>query len=345
MSHADLYPPYGRMIFEWESGLGFPNEGSPPNHWNKGKPDDWTSWLNGVADLLGEILWPRWIPGQKWQGSATAIMHDLTLADFELLKSLRSVFDADAQLPGGALIAQRRLFRCEDEEDAKDPFRTAGDETVRLDMSVDVTLNKYLEAVLDDTRRSAFVKAYIDGLWNKSGNVDLELKPLMQRPRAYQMAFILNQEQFSNRQAKSALTPSMISGHCLEMCLGGVDGFYRAKAAAFPQAAIDALAQHTIDVGDRRVFGGVHYPSDNLSSWISSLLLCPNVCDDDEGAQWLWAAIETRSAVYARVRQAVEEGVWPYQRSFDLLREIGARKVVTVEQALDWAAARPLAAE
>jgi hypothetical protein len=336
MSNPELYPPYGRMIFEWEAETGFPKKGPPPADWKT--LADWPGWLEGVADLLGEVLWPRWIPGGGWRGSARAIMHELTLADFALFQDLRPEFDKDANLPGGVQIAQGRLFRCEDEEDARDPFRPNGDNAIKLDLSVDVTLDKYLQAVLDDIRRAAFVKVYLTGLGNKAGNVDLELKPLMQRPRAYQMAFILGRLEFSNHQAKSALTPSMISGHCLELCMAGVAGYYRAVADGLPDPAIDALAQHSVDVGDRRVFGGVHYPSDNISSWISSLLLCPNVCPDDEGAKWLWTMIQKHSAVFKRLEKAVDvDKVAPYQRSFALLREIGARRVTTVHQALDWA--------
>ena len=81
---------------------------------------------------------------------------------------------------------------------------------------------------------------------------------------------------FSVEGAKSAFTPSIMSGHSLQ-------GLYAAPAAYLDQqqqidvlpGARRSLAQFGVDFGDRRVFAGVHYPSDNLASWFIALKLAP----------------------------------------------------------------------
>lgn len=63
-------------------------------------------------------------------------------------------------------------------------------------------------------------------------------------------------------------------------------------------AQIEALEQFGVDIGDRRVFAGVHYPSDNLSSWILALRLGREVFADPRVWLFLAEAIQKRSAVY-----------------------------------------------
>lgn len=97
----------------------------------------------------------------------------------------------------------------------------------------------------------------------------------------------------------------MISGHCFEAAMGGLSAFHRAQDLGCGSRVLDTLAQHAIDVGDRRVLAGVHYPSDNISSWIVALLIAPKACRDDQAAGWLWRAISERSVVYKAIKDAV----------------------------------------
>ena len=162
----------------------------------------------------------------------------------------------------------------------------------------------------------------------------------MQRPRAYQISILLGYDWFTHQHAKSAVTPSMISGHCIEAMMGGIAAFYRAREIGTPSAALAALAQHTVDAGDRRVLAGVHYPSDNISSWLTGLLLCPHVCSNNDGASWMWQSITTKSMIYAEIKRAVEEDAGsPYHHSFDVLAYVGEQTVVdTKDESLRQAA-------
>ena len=64
-----------------------------------------------------------------------------------------------------------------------------------------------------------------------------------------------------------------------------------------------ALQQYAVDMGDRRVFAGVHYPSDNLSSWLMVMRVANHVFVRSEVKAKLWQAISERSRVYRRIRE------------------------------------------
>ncbi len=338
MSPPIAYPPYGRMILEWETYLGEPGKEPAPTDWSG--QIAWAQWRDGVSTLLAQTLWPRWEPKTGWVGAAAADMHALTLADFELFHSLRPQMQGDEVLPGGALIAQIKLFQLEDEADAKDP---ATDE-VKVDRSLDASLRLYLAGVVDQATLNTIVEGYLTGLGRKSGNVDLEIKRDMQRPRPYQIAFMLGEERFAHNYAKSAVTPSMISGHCVEAMMGGVAAWYALETggllAAHPTLG-EALARHTVDAGDRRVFGGVHYPSDNISSWLTGLLMSPQVCPDGRGGAWLWDSIQRHSRVYKALATQARTPGSPYAPPMALLAHLGALAEPTLADAAQFVKEQP----
>jgi hypothetical protein len=327
--NAFVFPPYGHMVEEWET-LTVPPR-TPPAAWRGGVL--YERWRTDIVELLSHVLWPKFDPvEQKWCGPAETMMLELTLADFELFKSLRGIIWRDAGLPGQQ-INHYHLFQIEDQEDAVDEQGV-----VRLKRSLETTLRKYLAGILDNALTDDIANGYLLGLGSKSGNVDLDTKIDMQRPRAYQMSFILGITGFTHQHATSAVTPSMISGHCVESMMGGLTAFFRGRELGYSNAVMDAIAQHTVDVGDRRVFAGVHYPSDNISSWLSGLLLCPHVCVSGGGAEWLWDAISNRSSVYRAITGALAQRgeQSPYAEAMALLRRVGEREITDVGAALDY---------
>lgn len=342
MSPPIIYPPYGRMILEWETYLGEPGKEPAPTDWSGQVV--WAQWRDGVSNLLAQTLWPRWEPKTGWVGAAASGMHALTLADFELFPNLRSQMKRDEVLPGGVRIAQTKLFQLEDEADAKDP--ATGE--VKVDRSLDASLRLYLSKVVDSPTLEAIVGGYLPGLGYKSGNVDLEVKRDMQRPRPYQIAFLLGNGDFTHNHAKSAVTPSMISGHCVEAMMGGVATWYALETGgllAVHPALGEALARHTVDAGDRRVFGGVHYPSDNISSWLTGLLMSPQVCPDGRGGAWLWDSIQRHSRVYKALATHARTPGSPYAQPMALLAHLGALAEPTLADAASFIKGQPAQAE
>jgi hypothetical protein len=62
------------------------------------------------------------------------------------------------------------------------------------------------------------------------------------------------------------------------------------------------MQQYTADIGDRRVFAGVHYPSDNISSWFCALRMCDNMYSEvGEVAKVFMRGALAKSAVFAAI--------------------------------------------
>jgi len=91
--------------------------------------------------------------------------------------------------------------------------------------------------------------------------------------------------------------------------------------------SVDKLRQFTVDIGDRRVFAGVHYPSDNLSSWYTALKLIPHVFTEPTDAwvrDFLWKAIDLRSIVFGAIKNhiAAHPNDSPYRDAVAAIRKL-----------------------
>ena len=93
-----------------------------------------------------------------------------------------------------------------------------------------------------------------------------------------QMAIRFDVSDFRYHEAVTSLSPSMCSGHCLQssVCVGGSIEAAIGVLNLTPEVKA-ALGQWAVDIGDRRVFAGVHFPSDNLCSWITFLRMADYV--------------------------------------------------------------------
>jgi hypothetical protein len=315
------------MVAEYEADIG---AGGPPPDWENAA--DWGAWRDRLLGILTTVLWPRYdYDAGAWVGAAAGPMRSLTMADFGLLQSLRPVLETTAghlQEP----VRHHVLFEIEDRGES------SAEAAAGIDRSLDRTLRLYLSGKTDQATIDTLANGYLAGLGRKSGSVDLQLKQHLQRPRAYQMAGLLGQRWFTHQHATSAVTPAMISGHCFQGGMGGVAVFYRAQSLGCPPVVLTALGRHAVDVGDRRVFAGVHYPSDNISSWITALLICPLVCQNDRsGRTFLWQAISGQSAVYAAIRDVVQRGPANALRTgFALLEALGGDASMDIDGAERW---------
>ncbi len=90
-----------------------------------------------------------------------------------------------------------------------------------------------------------------------------------------------------------------------------------------PICGRSALQQFAVDIGDRRVFAGVHYPSDNISSWYAALRIIPHIFDGQSAATFLWTAITTKSLVYgALLEHIAAHPSSPYRAPLARLRQV-----------------------
>lgn len=331
MSKSLTFPPYGRMVAEFEERLG---QGTAPDDWYSG--ENWLTWRGKLLEIITTLLWPTYdFETLTWQGGATGRMPDLTETDFHLLEGLRPYLRLN--VPNLAKpISHFEMFELEDHAENK-LEREAG-----VDRGVDLTLRSYLEGRASKLTIDTLAHWIESGMLRKAGSLAMQLKRVLQRPRAYQVSDSLGKTWFTHHQALSSPSASMISGHAFKGCTMGVASFYHATALGCGPQVFDALAQIAVDFGDRRVFAGVHYPSDNMGSWISAMLICKHACADGGGLgrEFLWQAISERSAVYAAVAQAIADGqAVGHEAAFALLNELGAEPGMDIDEALAWAKA------
>ena len=290
-------PPYGI-----QPTLANPSEAAPPD-WRNAMP--FPDWLRDRLAFLREHLWPEWSNGE-WRGGAAAHMIARTRADLGITQRLRRgghdrAFDA---LPESATrhldcTPHRSLFN---EEDGG-PGRPG--EALRLyDRGVNRELLEAMPRLFD---RGAGRKFSIGAIY--------WFKQRLQRPRPYQAGLLLEMP-FDHDGAKTALHPAMISGHCIQgmcMLLCAAERLKLDKVD-MPEPCWHALQQYSVDFGDRRVMAGVHYASDNLSSWILALDLVEHTVDASvrpEVKQVVWEAIQ-RSLVYRRLEALPDEERSPF---------------------------------
>jgi hypothetical protein len=285
------YPPYGFMPEEWhaEKDLSKPDRFTNADGTPATEPQ-WIAWHDAMADDLAAFLWPRFVGG-VWLGAAQGSMDALTGADLELMGPM---FDTLAQVIAGTSLKHEQMFLA---EDPRPP--NVGGMLIYAPNAPNELVQHFDKLVMDGVARIGFPAT-------------INLKRRMQRPRAYQVALLVAPGRpFRYRAASSATSPAMVSGHCLQasMALVNVVAEHEAEQGPLPAAVVSRLQQYFIDAGDRRVFAGVHYPSDNISSWYAGLRLCCHVFDTEakraRARQVLWDAISQKSTVYLALKQAV----------------------------------------
>jgi hypothetical protein len=308
------YPAYGFMPDSWQAAddLGKPDrfknaDGSPATH------EDWIAWLEARADELASVLWPRFSAG--WQGSSAAGMRALTLADLALMRS--KLLPVLEEIVPGTKIKHSAFFLLED----KKPPNAEG-------------LLHYA-ANAPGPLLANFDEWSLGGLRDLGRPPTLNLKRRMQRPRPHQAAFLESaSSHFNYKAAASATTPSLVSGHALQAAMGLVNlvvEFEQSTGKPTDAALLSALQQYFIDAGDRRVFAGVHYPTDNVASWAVALQLCTHVFGAQQSLRAravLRDAFTTKSRVYyAMTEEAKRTANSPFAKPIawlDQLRDGGS---------------------
>ncbi len=259
-------------------------------------------WRNALLEDFRKVLWPEW-SGYQWVGDAKDTMLALTLADFELFPALQAAHHERIASRAPNDLRHANLFRKEDLEIGQ------------------ATLAAYLPGLASEV--DAFGAIWLSGVDRKVSNTSMFMKSRLQRPRPYQVALALGRPYFRHSMAKSASTPAMTSGHCLQGLVGTTTFHAALMGSSRPLAAGEsvALEQVAVDIGDRRVFAGVHYPSDNIASWVAAIRMAPHVFGEaaPEARRFMGRAI-ARSAVFAAIRQAAVPG-HAYERPFALLRD------------------------
>jgi hypothetical protein len=284
-------PPYGMMTEGLQeiltTGPDVP-AAFHPNESQSLRTRKWVLWRDETKRLITETLWPEWdAENQVWIGSAVGQMYDITAADLDIIQDLKAnVLRSKPSTPFADPARPRHIdfFRAEDDGVLFSQYQF-----------YDTTL----QPAMIDHFRDAFDATAND----KFGTVHLQFKQILQRPRPFQTVFLTKHAPFNPLRSISAGTPSICSGHSFQAVtgIGAVIERLLLEAAQLSPGSWCALRQHTVDIGDRRVFAGLHYPSDNIASWIIAMRLADLVFPNSEVKVHLWKAISQQSRVYREV--------------------------------------------
>lgn len=287
-------PPYGFINAENDAFLrsrpvprGFrldPGDTDGP----VGGADQWEDWLGALADEMAGFLWPVWLEG-GWEGEAAGQALRLTEADLQVMRDLQGTLSERIRGAGG--MTGRHL----------DAFK-------REDTGVPGATFEYYEPKLPAMLREEMTNAVMTGGLQLARPASQGLKNRFLRPRPQQVAMLLGQRPLPLQPSASAITPAMISGHCIQgtLALAQVMASMSDVLEQTPGLLQD-VQRFLVDTGDRRVFAGLHYPSDNLGSWYTALRLCDHVfgADGPEIRTRLWGAIQDHSMVWKAMDAAV----------------------------------------
>ncbi len=280
--------PYGFMA----SKLDAQRADGQPQSWNNGMK--FLDWRVRTTKTIADSFWPRWdVKKGCWTGRSIEKAIDLTRADLQLMKSLV------------------------DEQIMIDPVRQGGGDPNERWFNLEDVLAANIESLLIVTlpAHSANSKELFDA-FNQgkssyfSASIPWYLKCELQRPRAYQMAFWIDPSSPPYTYlSKSAWSPSAISGHAFQGMMGCLNVFrvFGQKNKKLTPDEIVKLQMLAVDIGDRRVFAGVHYPSDNAMSWWVALDAIPYMAGDKAEATALhdFVVASLRSSeVYSRMEKS-----------------------------------------
>jgi hypothetical protein len=323
-------PPWGKMEERLVPGLDnavIPIDWTPEN-WREADDDadgrelnfhdgEWNIWLADIARTIDHLLWPKFNRNDpsRWNTENIVKLFD---ADFAILAALHQNLDLPILSEHPTQVFHSEFFT--EEDDGNVPF---GNRYERYDPTLPAHVLRDIPDVLTA------------GMADKVGTLDLQLKTIFQRPRPHQVAFLQNRgnDDYNYRWAHTANTPSLVAGHCLQGCIAGCTAYAALHSDVRKGPSLIALEQFAVDIGDRRVYAGIHYPSDNLASWYVAMRLVPKVFTSKDRhleldpAQFLWEAISKRSDVYATIKDfdTRHKDVSPYTDMLDELKKLGQK--------------------
>ena len=291
----DDLPAYGGLSTNYaaeldEDKLYVPLDWQPATHSDAERRSSWELWKADMVSCL-DALWPAFrgdIPPTQVGRRAHRVA--VTKADLELMYEVLLPQMA-GRVTSDDAIDEREHWELYAREDVLEPPPDPSE-----------TLIFYSPGL---ARRfdGCYVGAFATGRARKLGTLLLQLKTHFERPRAYQTSVLLDAARpFPHEYAASGCTPSFVSAHCLQALMGAAYFHDRIGISTedLPNSAVQSLQQYAADVGDRRVFAGVHYPSDSLGSWLVAVTLTPRVFPPssvDRAMRFVTSAIR-RSFVY-----------------------------------------------
>jgi hypothetical protein len=290
----------------------------------RGTPVEFGTLMDTWIAEVAEKLWPA-RNGTSWVGKAAPDMIAATRAELELAVTLyhgsagrpRTLDEVPADIPeppdhrprthlwhyeieDGRILDPKFLYpECAEGKQLSYDFRA----------SRDIGSNYLVyEPGIDITR---FEKLF----WGRMRGLQpaiFDIKQHFQRPRPWMAAAALNVQGFrwttADGQTHTGLHPAILSGHSIQGILGGcsvLDALLEQakESGEGPSGAmLDVLSRYMVDWGDRRVFAGVHFMTDNIASWTLARRLIPKLFHHAQQIEtFAVQAITRRSRVFADI--------------------------------------------
>lgn len=311
---AGALPPWGVMNVDarGDHSIAVPCDWLPsPGATLQQRTDHFDAWFQETLETVNRVLWPAFDPRrQVWIGESVEFMEALTRADLDLMLDIqhppsgishfRSLFQAPLRTL--SLKFHRSLYHAEDGTGIFDNFplycRNAGDDV-----------------------KAAMSTLCIAGDFDKQAPVNFRFKNALQRPRPMQMAQRFQKDEFEHEDAATSISPSMCSGHCLQGVLevaAAVERLLDDKVTLSPEQLL-SIAQWGVDIGDRRVMAGVHYPGDNLCSWFIFLRMADFVFHQPDAFRLMAYGIRYLSFIYQEIHRWAKAGGLVYEAALTAL--------------------------
>ncbi len=293
----DRLPPYG--LFPEHYRYHGDGDGKIPGDWPDGA-ESFREWRIERMDEIRNNIWPEWVDGKGWEGRAASRAYEMTKREIAVMTSEFSKTDILDQKPNHSSSNYTHLDHYEFEDG-----RLRGrlfDELRGKIVKPRIGHNYFLYDNSPDTdaEREAFLDAVAASYTSKANQFYFWFKNRLMRPRPYQVALIFGQRGFTSRRAMTAMHSAIVSGHAttgIMIRCGALERWL--EKGQVPAPRLDAFKQYIMDVGDRRVFAGVHYPTDNISSWTLALTLIPKMYRHaDKIGSIVRKAIRNHSRVY-----------------------------------------------
>lgn len=307
--------PFGTLTKDHQDAVQKQGLFDPMESWPKSESyrELLDKWLKEVADAI----WPAWTNG-AWVGDSASDMEVATKAELELAVRL---YHGGAKEPDilkgvpdvpkpseGVPRDHEWHFGVEDARMFHHIYSLVKAPELLTSYEHKVSKNGWANHHIYDPTFDPgdFEKLFLGGFRKHAPSL-YGIKNYFQRPRPWTAALGLNVTGFrwntGGRFIHTGIHPSLLSGHCIQGILGGcnvIEGLLT-EGKSVNADSIRAIQKYMVDWGDRRVFAGVHYMTDNISSWTLARRLIPHLFQNVEVENLAFQAITQHSRVFGDI--------------------------------------------
>lgn len=274
--------------------------------WQPGLPQQqrlasFNDWQQERLDEFAATLWPRFDFGKReWVGQAKSFAEGLTKFEIDvMIDAFMGSTHILTTTPSSPLAvndieSHLKHYNYEDQSPNPPGFGYQQYDRTLTIVEEKTLLKTMLEAI---SAGNSIGKKCAGHFWFKFN---------MQRPRPLHAAMVFECESdFVSELSQRGQHPSFVSGHCFQgtmMACAVLENWIKTNPN-LTKDRIDSLAQYMVDFGDRRVFAGVHYPTDNVASWVLAISLIPEVFEEAQPIlNFVRTAVTRRSTVFKTIR-------------------------------------------